>query len=502
MLTKLSEFFVYMLVRKGFYGRLASSMTRVATNRIPTLAVGMRDGRITLFYNPTFLDGLSYKAAAFILEHEMMHVILDHIPRFLELLAVCPTDQDRVKAAAVYNIAMDAPINDLLRGHEGFQEADDYTKQYVLTEVRKRTGDETSQPHEKDGMVLPERFELPVSGSFEDYLWVLMQRVHIVEIAIQLVGGSNHQMWIQGGAGEGDQPGNKQGESDGEQDGDGQQPGGKGKGKDGKKGPVDYIFGDAAEGVSAGDLLSQAHNARQHLKNTLRSVVRSNGGLGRGLLPGNLEEWLEAYLADPVMPWWEIFSTRAKMSRASKQRRSVALPNRMLLGLAEEDDRVIPTPGKTRDKSWRVFAMVDTSGSMDTESLRIFQSELHAMLSVDENMEVRYMQGDAAVHFDLVLKTGDPIPGNMIGRGGTDFTAYFEYMKQYCDDPETTPDIVVVYTDGFAPPIAPESRLSIEIPVIWLVTPQHATQMADGYGEIIVCDPEHNERYRDEDEAA
>lgn len=484
MTSKLSEFFVYLMTRKSFYGRLASSIQRVSMPGMGTLAVGMRDHRVTLFYDPEFLETMSFKAAAFVLEHEMMHVILDHIPRYLELLATLPTDRERVKAAPVYNIAMDAPINDMLREHEGRLEVETLLRARIEKRIKER--DPTASAHEHDGMVMPEKFDLPVNGSFEDYLHVLMRRVQIIEIAVQLQGGSDHGQWVE--KEDEQKPQDQAGSGGGGRDKD---DGGEGNG--GK----DLRFDNPPPSGTADDLLAQAARAREHLKQTLRNVVRSHGGLGRGTLPGNLEEWLEAYLADPIIPWWEVFTARARMSRASKMRRTVATPNRVLLGLAEEDARVIPTPGRMRDKSWRVFLMVDTSGSMSTRSLEIVQSELGHMLAVDENMEIRYMQGDSEVHLDVVLKTGDEIPKGMYGRGGTEFNTYFKHMWQYVKESDKSPDIVVVYTDGYAPPVTLDNRLPGEIPIIWLVTPEHSEHFQDGYGEIIICDPGHNERYKD-----
>jgi predicted metal-dependent peptidase len=468
--SQLSDFFVYLLMRQSFWGRFASSIGRVSTSRVSTLAVGMRDNRITLFYNPNFLDGMSFKAAAFVLIHELMHVVLDHIPRYLELLATLPTDKERLRTAPVYNIAMDATVNWLIRGHEGFVEANKHTDKRVMEAVKAR--DPTASPHPSDGMVMPAKWGLPENGSFEDYLHVLMRRVQVIEIAVQLQGGSDHSQWVEQG--------------DGESAGAGE----------GEGGGQDFRLDGPLPSGTADDLLSQATRAREHLKRTLRSVVRSHGGLGRGTLPGDIEEWLEVYLADPIVPWWEVFATRARMSRSSKMRRSIAMPNRVLLGLAEEDARIIPVPGRRRDKSWRVFLFVDTSGSMATRSLEIVQSELHHMRSVDEDMEIRYMQGDSEVHLDVVLKTGDEIPKGMYGRGGTCFNTYFQHMQQYVKDEDKTPDIVVVYTDGYAPPVTPDNRLPMEIPVIWLVTPDHSEHFADGYGEIIVCDDSHNDRYK------
>ncbi len=171
-------------------------------------------------------------------------------------------------------------------------------------------------------------------------------------------------------------------------------------------------------------------------------------------------------------------------------------PNRSLMALSEEDTRIIPMPGRSRDRSWRIFAFVDTSGSMSTESLEIFLHELQGMINVDDGTEVRYMQGDCSVNGDVVLKKGDEIPREMVGRGGTDFTVYFKYMHQYLSDDDKAPDLVVLYTDGYAPPVEEKWRFPPEIPVIWLVTPGHSSSFAEGYGEIIVCDNSHNDRHK------
>jgi hypothetical protein len=69
-------------------------------------------------------------------------------------------------------------------------------------------------------------------------------------------------------------------------------------------------------------------------------------------------------------------------------------------------------------------------------------------------------------------------------------------MWQYMGNDETAPDLVIVYTDGWAPAVDPDNRLPPETPVIWLVTKDHASQSLEGYGEIIVADPDHNDTWK------
>lgn len=491
MKLTLSDFFVSLILSKSFYGRIAAGLQRVARPGLGTMAVGVRDGRATFYYDPEFIAAVPYKSALLALEHEMLHLVLDHIPRFLELLAVCPTELDRKKAAAVYNIAMDAAINGMLRTHPGFEEI----QEFINGRIKEKYPDMPEDP--RNGMVLPEKFNLPLDGHFELYQWLLMQKVEVKEIAIRLVGATTHELWADPEGGDGKKPQTKPGGTspgDGKGEGEGEGQGGGGKDNVDTK---DLIFdGSTFSDMSAEELLSQARRVRDSAKDLLRKAVREQGGVGRGLLPDGLEEWLAEYLAEPIIPWWEIFATRARMSRNSKFNRSPSVPNRALSALSEVDPRIIASPGRVRDKAWRIFLCVDTSGSMSSESLEIVKSELSHMLSVDESMEIRYMQGDAAIHMDVVLHTGDAIPGQMIGRGGTDFDAYFIHMNQYTADDEKKPDLVVVYTDGYAPPVATHNRLPIDVPVIWLVTPGHSEHFHQQYGEIIVCDNEHNSRYR------
>ncbi len=491
MKLKLSEFFVSLILKKSFYGRLASSIQRHAKPGLGTMAVGLRDGRAAFFYDPKFIEKVPLKAALLALEHEMLHLVLDHLPRYLELLAHCPTDVERAKAAAVYNIAMDAAINTMLRNNEGFTEI----QEFLLQEVKENHPDAPEDP--RNGFVLPEKFGLPLEGSFEFYQWQLMKKVEIQEIAMRLVGACTHGMWFDASDNEGAGDENQEGGGGGSEDGKGKSNRQGQGGGSGKNGPQDMIFdGSIFKNMTADELLSQAHRARENIKETLRQTVKQMGGIGRGLFPAGVAEWLEKYLAPPIIPWWEVFATRARMSRNSKFQRSVRVPNRALLALSEENPQIIPAPGRIQDKAWRIFFYVDTSGSMSTESLEIAKSELHHMLEVDENMEIRYMQGDAITHMDVLLKTGDKLPEEVWGRGGTDFNPYFIHMNQYVGDENTTPDLVVVYTDGGAPPVEPQNRLPLDIPVIWLVTPNHSEYFHDDYGEIIRCDPSHNERYK------
>lgn len=480
----MSELLTYLIGERSFYARIANALKRVEAPGLGTMAVGIHDGRLTLFYDPAFLKQCSMRCLMFVLDHEMYHLAMDHIPRYLELLAGYQDPVQREQAKAVQNIAMDCAVNTNLRGSLHFAIARNETRTLLQTR-------HTDTPlSEKDGMVLPENYEMPKDGSFEFYLGELMKNVKIV---IMFNSG-------RGASGEGKTPTPAQRELMDALQSDSEKKVGDAHSKwEPEEKPGDgNADGKPGEGKVRlpEELQAAAEKLRTQAKQVLRKVVRDHKR-DRGLIPGEVEEFLGSYLADPIVPWWEILSARVQVTKRSKPSRGVQRPNRPLLAMAEEDCSIIPALGKLKDPRYRVFFMTDTSGSMNTQSLEIACSELTHLLAADEDMEVRWIQGDAAVHSDQLYVSGQVINPAIHGRGGTDFDAYFEYMWKYVGNDEVAPDIVIVYTDGWAPGVNERYWLPPEIPVIWLVTRDGAvgTLKEKGYGEVIICSADQNEMW-------
>ncbi len=485
----LSEMLTHLVTEKNFYATVANSMKRVMAPGLGTMAVGIADGRVVLFVDPEFFAKISMATAMFVLEHELVHVIMDHIPRYLELLADYPEEMERKRAACVYNIAMDCADNSLLRKNKYFERAKKETHDHCVEmrakqviEVRAAATEAGEDPDaaeaqltplpETAGMVLPENLDppLPEDRSFEYYQNELMQRVKDGGTAYSLVimvggegAGCNHKMWIDGA--------------------------------------TDQLLKDiqkqAGENkLSPDELRGMAEQIRTQLKNVLRKAVKEmKSGDGRGTIPSGVGEWLEEYLAEPVIPWWDLMRAMIITAKRFKTDRGISRPNRSLLAISEEDTSIIPTIGRLRDPRFRLFFMLDTSGSMDTESLQIMRNELEALLVADEDMEIRYIHGDCEIHFDQVFKTGDKLPEEVFGRGGTDFDTYFRHMGQYLGNDETAPDMVIVATDGYAPAVSPHNRMPSDVPVLWLLTPRGSDQYIKEYGHVLVCDPMQSKNY-------
>lgn len=484
----LSEAFTHLLSERNFYAAVANTFQRVEVKGMGTMGVGLSRGRVMFFYDPDWIKKLSLPMFIFVLEHEMIHVVMDHIPRYLELLAQFNDEGMRKRADMVYQVAMDCADNELLREHKYFAQTMAETKAMVLAERRAYDPEAVEDP--KDGAVLPENFDLPPKASFEFYQHELMSRIKedpdtfdLVVLTVDGDGnvkgiGHSHQRW----QGAFNDPSKKKGDGkDGGKDGDGQED-------------RDLL----SEKTTSAELKGLSEQLRSQLKRQLKKTVQ-DVQKSRGTVPGELTQWLAEYLADPIVPWYEIMTSRIRASKRVKDERGIEQPNRALLALSEEDDRIVPAIGSMFDPRWRVFFMQDESGSQSDDDLKIGLAELEHLMRVDDDIEVRFIQGDASVHSDRVYRSGEKIEHKVFGRGGTSFNAYFEYMQQYMRDDDKAPDMVIVYTDGYGETILPANRLPPEIPVLWLLTPHHGTGAisSSGYGDIIIREPTHARLWRE-----
>jgi predicted metal-dependent peptidase len=93
-----------------FYASLLSQMRRICVTdsegkkNIQTAGVTIQNGRILMYWNPDFFERLTLDEARAVLEHECMHIVMDHIARKGE------------RDHKLWNIAADLAINQFIDG--------------------------------------------------------------------------------------------------------------------------------------------------------------------------------------------------------------------------------------------------------------------------------------------------------------------------------------------------------------------------------------------------
>lgn len=171
-----------------------------------------------------------------------------------------------------------------------------------------------------------------------------------------------------------------------------------------------------------------------------RFVEISNArGKLAGELPGEAEEYIDQ-LFSPAQVDWDYFLKekegvhRGKLTRITKNR-----PSR----------RCDYHYGRRHIGVLNVAFVIDTSGSMDAESLAQSGPEIDAV--AERGAEVMIVHADRAVAKVFQYIIGMDL-GEFFGRGGTSFCPAFEELKKM----EWQPDFVVYFTDGYGD--APEKE--------------------------------------------
>ena len=108
----------------------------------------------------------------------------------------------------------------------------------------------------------------------------------------------------------------------------------------------------------------------------------------------------------------------------------------------------------------RVAFLVDSSGSMAMDELRMSYAELKAILATGK-ATIYMIMADAGIAWEGEVKKELELPTHMMGGGGTDFRPAMKRAG------EVDADLIVYFTDGYG--TYPEEQPTQD--VLWLVTP-------------------------------
>ncbi len=129
-------------------------------------------------------------------------------------------------------------------------------------------------------------------------------------------------------------------------------------------------------------------------------------------------------------------------------------------------------------QSLRVYAAVDTSGSVDDAQVKDFLAELRGILRAYPHVQCDLYYADASVYGPYPLLGDGEIPAPQ-GGGGTDFRPFFEAVSQRLEAHVSS--VTVYLTDGYGD--FPDEAL--EVPTLWVVTPGGLDADSFPFGEVV-----------------
>ena len=173
---------------------------------------------------------------------------------------------------------------------------------------------------------------------------------------------------------------------------------------------------DSDAGPSARDIAAeeQAWDEAMHQAASLAKA--------EGRMPGAVEETVRGAHAGKI-DWRTLL--RRHMTDAAKHDYSWSLPNRRFI------DTGLYLPSIRSEGIDTIAVIVDTSGSLDPDTLAAFWSEVREVAMEIEPGRVVLLQVDTAVRDAAEYATGD-LPDEIVvkGRGGTDFRPGFAWLEE------------------------------------------------------------------------
>lgn len=216
---------------------------------------------------------------------------------------------------------------------------------------------------------------------------------------------------------------------------------------------VDWMEGDGS-GKDGGDLKpltpDQKHNLISKVVQATQQAKAS--GTQAGSITGGLEELLDIFLT-PVIPW-QVLLQRFFTDLVDEDY-SWLRPNR------RHQDMYLP--GRTKDESRleHLCYYLDVSGSVSTEDIKRFNSEVKYIKDTYNPEKLTLVQFDTEITKETVIEEHDQFEKLEVkGRGGT----WLEPVKKHIE--ENKPTAAIIFSDLECYPM---DKPSVDVPIIWVV---------------------------------
>jgi predicted metal-dependent peptidase len=424
-IERMNKLIARFVLQYNFWGYLFSSIKRVPilepekVGFTSIMGVGAEtDGTISLYFVPNLVEKTDDKNLLTIIEHEGMHVLNKHIPRLLRILANETKEHMKEPKIQIWNIASDCSAN---------QQAN--LKDVVI-----------------DGkaclLQLPKMYNLPDGKVSEFYYLELLkkqkQNLDKYEQFIKQVKGlvDNHSKWS----------GN-------------------------------------LKGVS--DLSSLARKVDNYTTSVIREAAKTFQK-ERGSLPAYISELIAEALKPPKAPYYQIIRRLVRATRFSKFKRSHTKINRKRAYLFALDDdglpKLSPFPGRTRDFTFKIVILIDTSGSMGKDEILEALSGIKNIIENDRHCYTIVLEVDTVVNKEYRPKRIKDIDFKVKGRGGTTLGLGIDRAR------ELNPDVCLAFTDGYTENINAYPRKKFPKKMIWVVTPKGSVENLNRTGYIVRLD--------------
>jgi predicted metal-dependent peptidase len=338
---------VGLLLRHPFFGNMA---TRLKIQECDDWCMtAATDGR-TIFFNRKFFEPLTVKQIEFVIAHEILHNVFDHLAR--------TEGRDR----RIFNAAADYCVNGQL--------------------IRDRIGE---QPPEIKIFHDPKYYSWSAEQVYDD-IFEKHDEESLAALGQML---DEHVDW----------------------------------GEQGKNGQPQY-----------------SKEELKQIRDEIReATMQAAQAAGAGNVPANIARMIKE-LTEPKMNWREIL--RQQIQSTIRNDYTFMRPNRKGWHM----NAVLP--GQNFDTTIDICVAIDMSGSIGDEQARDFISEIKGIMQEFRDFNLKLWCFDTRVYNEADFNgyTADEFDDyEVVGGGGTEFDANWEYMKEH----DINPKKFIMFTDGY-----------------------------------------------------
>ena len=435
----------------NFYGRVMNGCGRSVNRTIQTAAVTLtRDGKYLFLWHPEWFIGLKMPERILTVIHEAGHIVLRHLERFLRLKLATKDHETFMRFLGVMNLAADMASNDVtLRGFADTSTFAEHKKMFIFPES--------------------EQYKFPTGKSFEEYLQLLIEKAK----------KEGHDI----SSGKGDKPDWL-------------------KNVDNFVNPTHIPWWVDLSDLTDAEMETLYQKSKRESKKIVKKAVEQTAKQ-HGSLPGSVQNLIDEMLAEPQIPWEVMLRNLLRGSISSKLAESTAWPNVGLMTDEARQSGLEPYPGYQKDFGFHIAVAVDTSGSVSDEDFLKFMGEIKGIMHTEKAVSIQMMMFDCGIQHEFLLESDQDVQNecrSRYGYGGTSFIAPLQRVLRLdetaWESPEVeritkhvpAPDLVVMFTDGYAPVHenegGPIPKYLPPCPLMWVIT--SGGQIHDAMGSWVV----------------
>ena len=228
--------------------------------------------------------------------------------------------------------------------------------------------------------------------------------------------------------------------------------------------------------------MGQSDYFKEKIQSVVSEMVKTSMDKARscGL---NVQTFEEIYKKafEKTIPYYEIIKRFVKSKRAGKLIPTLSKINRKR-SWAFMDDRqpiICPFPGTTQLPTFNIGTILDTSGSMDEDSVKVGLSGVASIIESDPFVTCTVIENDQEIVKEYKVKKISDIQFNVCGHRGTTLFPAFSRMK------ELKVDVVLCFTDGYCEDFNSISKASLPKNIIWIITPGGTENYVKNTGKVI-----------------